>query len=59
MLQYYTRDDFIQHRSETLSKSESCVLTPTIYFYTLRYDLKSHHPVIVDIPLLQLFLMEV
>ena len=35
------------------------VLTPTIYFYTLGYDLKSHHPVIVNFPLLQLFFVEV
>lgn len=34
-------------------------MTPTIYFDTLRYDLKSYHPVVVNIPLLQLLLVEV
>lgn len=35
------------------------VFKPTIYFYTLRDDLKSHHPVVVDTPFLQRLLMEV
>ena len=35
------------------------MLTPTIDFYTLGYDLKSHHPVVVNFPLLQLLLVEV
>lgn len=55
-------NSFFQHGWETLynlKQFRKSVLTPTIYFYTLRYDLKSHHPVVVDIPLLQLFLVEV
>lgn len=32
---------------------------PTLHFHTLRYNLKAHHPVVVDVPLLQLLFMEV
>lgn len=35
------------------------MLTPTIYFYTLGYDLESHHPVVVNVSLLQLLPVEV
>lgn len=34
-------------------------MSRTIYFHTLRYDLKPHHPEVVDVLLLQLLLMEV
>lgn len=34
-------------------------MSRTIHFHTLRYDLKPHHPEVVDVLLLQLLLMEV
>lgn len=57
-----TRIVFNHHRAGTLHNHKllkNSVLTPTIYFYTLGYDLKSHHPVVVNFSLLQLLPVEV
>lgn len=35
------------------------MLTPTVYFYTLGYNLKSHHPVVMDFSLFLLLPVEV
>lgn len=51
-----------EHGLETsnhLKQSRKSALKPTINFDTLRYDLKSHHPEVVDITLFQLFFVEV
>lgn len=51
-----------EHRLETshhLKQSRKSALKPTINFDTLRYDLKSHHPEVVDITLFQFFFVEV
>lgn len=47
--------------SETITqlKAIQTVFTPTIYFYTLGHDLKSHHSVVMSVDLLQLLPVEV
>lgn len=45
--------------SHHLKQPRKSALKPTINFDTLRYDLKSHHPEVVDVTLFQLFFVVV